>query len=74
MLAPCDCPGYTVYCNRLMFLQQYVATPDRIWGGHTTEIPTLHLLKECPMNGFLQTRHSPNIIDRFTASRGGFHD
>jgi len=40
-----------------MSLQQRVATPDRIWGGHTTEIPTLHLLEECPMNVFLQTRH-----------------
>jgi hypothetical protein len=29
MLAHCSRPGYTVYCNKLMPLQQLVATTDR---------------------------------------------
>jgi putative NADH-flavin reductase len=36
-----------------MPLHQRVATLDRKWCGHTTENPTLHLLKEFPMKVFV---------------------
>jgi len=53
MLAQCSRLGYTIYYNKLMLLQQLVATIDRKWCGHTTETPTLHLLEEFPMRVFV---------------------
>jgi NAD(P)-dependent dehydrogenase (short-subunit alcohol dehydrogenase family) len=52
MLAQCSRPGYTLYCNELMPLQQFVATIDRTWGGYTIKTPTLHLLEEFLMSTF----------------------